>query len=514
MAKKQKPSKRWIPSDQRSAFGRAKIGERVEKGKIVGAWGGYVAKIREIYDVAEKLEPEQCPQAIDAVQGCGDPNCSICMPGRRGANWGNASDRYRDRASMFSALDMSRVVQEAILFGSGGFPGLVTPGSKKESLEDAIKRKASDRLARLQRDEEAARAKVEKYLLTTKVDMNWSDVVGNEDAHRAMIEAVEFPIKHKELFAFYGKKPTKGILLSGPPGCGKTMIARAAASVVGKLHGKDVAFLNIKATELQQPYVGQTEQIIRDLFAYARAYKALHGHQLILFIDEADAILPRRSGGMRRVANWEESNVATFLAEMDGLEESGAVVILATNRPEAIDQALLRDGRIDRKVIVQRPNQMAASIIFERALHSAPIAVNPVQTHQDPIPIEVSHLVKREYLTGLAMNELFSPLRHIMRVKTENGVDFLNLADCVSGAMIVGLVERAKANAFHRDIETGIRTGILEQDIMAAIETVMKEQIANPDFYALTELAQRLKAPVLELDRVQQPELKYTGTLQ
>jgi SpoVK/Ycf46/Vps4 family AAA+-type ATPase len=370
---------------------------------------------------------------------------------------------------------------------------LVAPGLHTEAVSGR---------SSLEQAEVEARRPVEQYLLKGKLKVDWRDVVGNEEAHRAMIEAIEFPIKHKELFKFYGKKATKGILLSGPPGCGKTMFGKAAASVIGQLSGKEASMLSINATELQKPYVGQTEEIIRQLFAYAKAYKALYGHSLVLFIDEADSILPRRDAAGRGVARWEESNVSTFLAEMDGMEESGALVILATNRPEAIDPAILRDGRIDRKIVVKRPDERAALTILSRAMADAPI-------HDT-----TTKLNARTYLVEFAINELFSPLRHIVKVKTERGVDYMTLGDVVSGAMVVGLVERAKASAFHRDISSGTKSGITEADMLHAIETVMAEQMSLPDVYALTELAQRLKSPVLELDRVHQPELKYAGTLQ
>jgi SpoVK/Ycf46/Vps4 family AAA+-type ATPase len=274
------------------------------------------------------------------------------------------------------------------------------------------------------------------------------------------------------------------------------MFGKAAASIIAKLNNaKAAVMIAISASQIQKPYVGQTEEIIRQLFAYARAYKALHGHQLVIFIDEADALLPSRGGtGTRGVAGWEESNVATFLAEMDGMEESGALVILATNRPESIDAALLRDGRCDRRVEVKRPDENGARKILAKAMANIPTATST------------------EALVNHAIEMLFSPLRHLMKVKTERGTDFLNMAHTVSGAMMVGLAERAKANAFHRDITHGTMTGVTMMDFSKAIETITEEKRNLPDSYALIEFAKSLNAPVIEVEK-SKPEIKFTGTL-
>lgn len=339
--------------------------------------------------------------------------------------------------------------------------------------------------AQLEAAEHRAREPVQQFVIETKSGVTWDDIVGNEEAHRAMIEAVEFPLKHPELFAHYGKKPSKGILLKGPPGCGKTMLGKAAANTMGA-----TLMLGINGAALQQIYIGQTEKLIKSIFAYARAYRALHGHQLVVFIDEAEVILPQRGSG-----HWfQESNVATFLAEMDGLEDSAALIILATNRPEAIDTALLRDGRVDRKVTVQRPTAASARIIFERELFKVP--------------------GYRAAYVDNAMAMFFDPMRQLLRIKHEKGTDFLTLGDVVSGAMMVGLVERIKASAFQRDVAARTMTGITDGDVVHAVEQLTIEQREQLDHYALMEFAQRVNSPMLEIDRVRQPEIKYTGTLQ
>ena len=120
----------------------------------------------------------------------------------------------------------------------------------------------------------------------------------------------------------------------------------------------------------------------------------------------------------------------------------------------------------------------------------------------------------RDYLVNLTIDMVFDPLRHLIRVKHEKGTDWLTLADCVSGAMMVGLVERIKANAFHRDIASGEITGINEQDVIQAVERLTEEKRESPDIYAMIEFAQRLKSPVIEVEQVRTPEIKYGGTLQ
>lgn len=343
--------------------------------------------------------------------------------------------------------------------------------------------KSADR-RRLEHAEREARGSVKEWLLTGDLGVSWEDVVGNEQAHADLIEAIEFPTKHKELFEFYGKRATKGILLSGAPGCGKTMFGKAAASVMAKLHGvEQPAMISIKAPQLRSSYVGQTEERIKNIFAYAKAYKALHGHQLIVFIDEADAILPSRDGA--GVPWYREANVAAFLAEMDGLEESGALVILATNRPNAINAAVLRDGRIDRKIVVQRPSEEAARAIFAKAIETAPVVGD------------------RGPLVDYAMQEFFSPFRRLYRLRTEKGVDYMRLSDVVNGAMIVGLVERAKGLAFHRDVAAGARSGVTRDDIFASIDAVMKENMAQRDSYALREFAERIGVDAIVIEALQ-----------
>lgn len=409
-------------------------------------------------------EREICSRG--GVQGCGDPNCQICMPSGDPARAGGALQGGPDApdAPVFTVSTGDGYVWVSAMSVMQETSNRASKNSERDHARQAL---------------EALRPKVETYLLKTSHKTAWQDVVGNEPARRALMEAIEYPVKYRALYAHYKKKPTKGVLLYGPPGCGKTMFGKAAASVIAALHSNTSAsMIKINGPEIQSPYVGITEGIIRNVFAYAAAFKKVHGHQLVIFIDECDAILPSRdgAGGTRRALPWEESNVATFLSEMDGIEESGALVILATNRPEAIDSALLRDGRCDHKIKVERPDEAATRTILERALALVPVAAG----HDSAA------------LAAHGTAQLFDIERTILRLRTNRGVYFLRLGDIVSGAMVVGLAERAKSNAFHRDLAAGGKpTGITPGDLEEAVATIERENAGLNHNYALREMVEK-----------------------
>jgi len=413
------------------------------------------------YDFGRGMLPREMKfEAVkehNSVTGCGDPTCQICLPkdGRRGDTRMVGSGS----SSSFDAEIMRRMMEASF--------NRVTDFGSPVSMprEDGS------------REYCAAKEKVAKYLLETSHDVQWDDVVGNEAARIALIEAIEHPISHAELYRHYGMKPLKGILLHGAPGCGKTMFGKAAASVIGRLHGKSAMLLKINGPEIQTPYVGQTEEIIRDIFRFARLYSKQHGHPLTVFIDEADAILPARSG---RSAPWEASNVATFLAEMDGVETSGAFVILATNRPEAIDSALLRDGRCDRKIRVERPTRDAALSILAKALRGTPLADADADIALKAIDYFFS---QDRVISGFDIKA--GPNKH--------SVKFL-LRHIISGAMLVGLANRAKGIAFRRDMMTGVRSGITEQDLLSAIDEVLRENAGLDHSYAMQEFVEEVSS--------------------
>ena len=311
---------------------------------------------------------------------------------------------------------------------------------------------------------------------STSAYRDWSSIIGNERAREALMEAIEHPIKHRDLFAQYGHPVSHGVLLYGPPGCGKTMFGKAAASALARLHNREVELLSIAGPSIQSSYVGETEQTIRNIFAYPRAYKQHHGHQLVIFIDEADAILPSRKSAYR----FEISNVSTFLTEMDGLGENGAFVILATNRPEALDEALLRDGRCDRKIKVERPSYDAA------------------------IAIAAQQMVGQKWANMLSpaslIEYLFDPLHLIESVThaPSGRSHHFTLAHTVSGAMIVGLVARAKAIAMRRDMTSGKFSGLQLSDLREAVDEQLREARGMNHDYAMQEFIEEIAIPAEE----------------
>lgn len=276
-------------------------------------------------------------------------------------------------------------------------------------------------------------------------NVKWDDIGGLEQAKADMIEAIEMPHKYKDLFKFYNKRPIKGLLLSGPPGCGKTMLGKAAANCLATIYGKENArtgFLYVKGPEILNMYVGATEQTIRELFQDANRHHEEHGYPAIIFIDEADAVLATRGERNVGIGN---TIVPAFLTEMDGLEGSSAIVIIATNRPDVLDPAIVRDGRIDRKVEVTRPTIDNARDIIGKNIIKFPVAKE--HTHEE--------------LAEIMVSEIYSDTRFVKR-------DLL-LREIVNGALLSGCVDLAVSNAIHRDLLGKNPTGIMPDDVMAAV---------------------------------------------
>lgn len=276
----------------------------------------------------------------------------------------------------------------------------------------------------------------------------WDDIAGLEQAKQDLVEAIEMPHLYKEMYKHYGKRSVKGLLLSGDPGCGKTMLGKAAANSLSKIYGAESAktgFLYIKGPEILNQYVGQTEQTIRELFIDASRHKDVHGYPAVIFIDEADAILAARGS---RTLGMNNTVVPAFLTEMDGMEDSDAVVILATNRPDVLDPAIIREGRIDRKVHVSRPD-------LETSIKIAHLNLSKYPIHKKFEAVDLA--------TGLA-KELFSTNRMV-------GEDKL-LKSIISGAMIATCVDLAVASAMRRDMQGEGYSGISGEDIMTAVERI------------------------------------------
>lgn len=338
----------------------------------------------------------------------------------------------------------------------------------------------------------AAREKVEKYILDVRHETAWEDIVGNDVARAALVEAIEEPARNPDLYKHYGMTPPKGVLLYGPPGCGKTMFAKAAAAAVSRVYGTKAEVLLINGPQIQSPYVGVTEQTIREIFLFAREYRAHHKHPLTIFFDEADVLFPDRTGRKRAVAPWEESQVAQFLAEMDGLQTLGAFVILATNRPDAIDEALLRDGRCDRKIKVDRPSKDAVEHILRKSFAGVPLVAG------------IEELVVAGTESFYNPHYVIHEGRLVAQRLSSAGVELLHdcainfcLEHIVSGAMAVSVVRRAKSRAFVRDRKTGAKTGVSVDDVLGAVREIYEENKGLEHAFALREFIDAV--PVREM---------------
>lgn len=286
--------------------------------------------------------------------------------------------------------------------------------------------------------------------------VSWDDIGGCEEAKAALIEAIELPYEHRDIFERYGQKPVRGVLLSGPAGCGKTLLGRAVATSLARSRGeaaRATGFIYQKGPEILSKFVGESERGVRDLFAAARAHKEKHGYPAVIFLDEADAILGNRLSN--RFTNVERTVVPQFLSEMDGLDESAAFVLLATNRPESLDPAIVRDRRIDRRVRVTRPDRKVASDIMTINLRGKP---------------------RKAFSTDKVLELLFDDRWKLLEVDRRVGEPVrVTLGHTVSGAMIADLVNRAVQRAIHRDIAKEGEPGIEFGDFERAIEARYRE---------------------------------------
>jgi len=328
-----------------------------------------------------------------------------------------------------------------------------------------------------------------EFAFARTAPVQWEDIGGLDEAKAALVEAIELPHKHRDVFTRYGKRPVRGVLLYGPPGCGKTLIAKATATALARVHGQTASagFLYIKGPEILSQWVGAAEGKIREIFASTRAYAKQHGHPAVVFIDEAEAILGARGSSIG--SGMERTIVPQFLAEMDGLEESGALVLLATNRPDALDPAVVRDGRIDRKVRIGRPGKADAVRIFALALRGRPT--------REPIPA----------LAGHAARELFGDAAAMFRVVTKTEKHPITLGHMTNGAMIAGIVERAATAAMLRDVhEPSDEFGITRDDLSGAVLATLAEQESVDHREAVREFVESHKHGALFVERVERTE--------
>jgi proteasome-associated ATPase len=340
--------------------------------------------------------------------------------------------------------------------------------------------------------EKLARPEVEELVLEEVPDVTYSDVGGLDDQIEAITDAVELPYLYRELYLEHKLPAPKGILLYGPPGCGKTLIAKAVANSLAKkvaeVTGNNNArsyFLNIKGPELLNKYVGETERQIRLVFQRARE-KSEEGVPVIVFFDEMDSLFRTRGTGIS--SDMESTIVPQLLAEIDGVETLKDVIVIgASNREDLIDPAILRPGRLDVKIRIERPNEVAAAQIFARYLTpDLPLDAGEVQTLGGGDPAKATQAMIEATVTEMYRDD---EENRFLEVTYQNGdKEVLYYRDFSSGAMIENIVRRAKKLAIKRAIAEETR-GIRTDDLLESIRQEYKENedlpnTTNPDDWA------------------------------
>ncbi|MGB0908989.1 MAG: AAA family ATPase [Nitrospirales bacterium] len=340
------------------------------------------------------------------------------------------------------------------------------------------------------------------HVLDEVPSIGWEQIGGHKAAITSIRRAIEYPLLHRDTFQQYQFSQPKGFLLHGPPGCGKTLIGQATAASLAQLvkeHTEDVtegqhvesaggtyppiergSFLHIKGPEILNMWVGESERIVRDLFVQARERRKA-GFLPFIFIDEAESILGTRRA--LRSYNISSTLVPMFCAELDGIESlHDVVVILASNRPDLIDPAILRPGRIDRKVKVTRPNRDDAEEILGIYISSGiPLEFELMNAHQG------NHELARQSVILSVLDHLFARTdeNRVLSIRLRNGRrEILYRRDLLSGAILASIVRRAKERAVERDIESGTNGhgGISKEDLFIAVKEEFKEgEIFPPD---------------------------------
>jgi proteasome-associated ATPase len=339
--------------------------------------------------------------------------------------------------------------------------------------------------------EKIPRAEVEELVLEEVPDIDYGDIGGLSAQIEQIRDAVELPFLHPDLFREHGLKPPKGILLYGPPGCGKTLIAKAVANSLAKkaaeMRGVKESksyFLNVKGPELLNKYVGETERHIRLIFARARE-KAGEGTPVVVFFDEMDSLFRTRGSGVS--SDVETTIVPQLLSEIDGVERlENVIVIGASNREDMIDPAILRPGRLDVKIKIQRPDAEAARDIFAKYLVPG-LPLHPDDLHENggSPEVAVGAMIDR------TVERMYSETEEnqFLEVTYANGdKEILYFKDFNSGAMIQNIVDRAKKMAIKDLLETGQR-GIRIEHLLTACVDEFKENedlpnTTNPDDWA------------------------------
>jgi len=338
--------------------------------------------------------------------------------------------------------------------------------------------------------ERLPKAEVEDLVLEEVPNITYADVGGLAAQIDQIRDAIELPVLHAEHFAAHKLTPPKGVLLYGPPGCGKTLIAKAVANALAQQLSRQTGtpsrayFLNVKGPELLNKYVGETERKLREIFARARE-KASAGAPVVVFFDEMDSLFRTRGSGIS--SDVESTIVPQFLAELDGVEGLRHVIVIgASNRQDLIDPAVLRPGRFDVKIRIDRPNREAAREIFSKYLTTdLPYAATDLAAHADDASATAAALIEEALAEMFAVDDA----HRFLEVTYASGEkETLYFKDFVSGAMIESVCTRAKKTAVKRMITSGVR-GLTATDLAESVKAEFRENedlpnTTNPDDWA------------------------------